>query len=133
MRPRRCGNSRYGTLETTSSSCRTRLKHPYKHPYGIAPCDPPRLKRAQSTQIGSHDTGIPRIRYAVPPLRPSPDSCSNRADFGLMGGLEHPYQHPYALAPVAAMVDDRHKMWCRISLPAPDVVAARSVKPSVTS
>jgi len=42
------------------------LKHPYKHPYGIAPCFPERLKRAQSTQIGSHDTEGPRIRYAVP-------------------------------------------------------------------
>ncbi len=42
------------------------LKHPYKHPYGIAPCDPPRLKHAQSTQVGTHDTEIPRIRYAVP-------------------------------------------------------------------
>src|SRR5680860_509021 len=72
MRPRRCGNSRYGTLETTSSSCRTRLKHPYKHPYGIAPCDPPRLKRAQSTQTGPPDTGIPRIRYAVPLLASKP-------------------------------------------------------------
>ena len=37
-----------------------------KHPYGIAPCEPPRLKRAQLTQIGTHDFGIPRIRYAVP-------------------------------------------------------------------
>lgn len=44
------------------------LKHPYKHPYGIAPCDPQRFKRAQSTQIGSHDTVIRRIRYAVPSL-----------------------------------------------------------------
>ncbi len=43
------------------------LKHPYKHPYGIAPCFPGRLKRAQSTQVGSHDTEILRIRYAVPP------------------------------------------------------------------
>jgi len=44
------------------------LKHPYKHPYGIAPCFPERLKRAQSTQIGTHDTVILRIRYAVPAL-----------------------------------------------------------------
>ena len=43
------------------------LKHPYKHPYGIAPCFPQRIKRAQSTQTGSHDTVILRIRYAVPP------------------------------------------------------------------
>jgi hypothetical protein len=27
--------------------------------------------------------------------------------------LEHPYQHPYAVAPAAAMADDRHKMWRR--------------------
>ena len=32
------------------------------------------------------------------PFTKATDSCSNRADFGLMGDLEHPYQHPYALA-----------------------------------
>jgi len=32
----------------------------------IAPCFPQGLKRAQSVQIGSHDTVFPRIRYAVP-------------------------------------------------------------------
>jgi hypothetical protein len=53
------------------------LKHPYKHPYGIAPCDPPRLKRAQSTQTGPPDTGISRIRYAVP----IPPSLA-RSEFG---------------------------------------------------
>ena len=49
--------------------------------------------------IGRYPTR--RIRYAVSPLRPSPDSCSNRADFGWIGELEHPYQHPYAVAPVS--------------------------------
>jgi len=81
------------------------LKHPYKHPYGIAPCEPQRLKRAQSTQIGTHDMGIPRIRYAVPFLHQGPDSCSNRADFGLIGELEHPYQHPYVFG--------FHRVWAR--------------------
>jgi hypothetical protein len=33
-----------------------------------------------------------------------------------MNELEHLYQHPYAVAPAAAMVDDRHKMWRRPAL-----------------
>ena len=66
-------------------------KHPYQHPYEIAPCDPQRLMERQSRQVGTVDADFPRIRYAVPPLHQSPDPCSNRADFGLIGELEHPY------------------------------------------
>jgi hypothetical protein len=52
-----------------------------------------RTIRAQPELAGP----LPRIRYAVPPLRPRPESCSNRAGFGSLGELEHPYQHPYAV------------------------------------
>ena len=67
-----------------SKSVEVKLKHPYKHPYGIAPCFPQRLKPAQSTQIGTHDMGIPRIRYAVPLLSSEPDSRVNRVDLCLL-------------------------------------------------
>ena len=60
--------------------------------------DPCRIRlEAQDTALSRRRSPV-RIRYAVPPLLHGPDSCSNRADFGLMGDLEHPYQHPYALA-----------------------------------
>ncbi len=72
-------------------------------------------RASQAFQVGTLHTGKLRIRYAVPFLHQGPDSCSNRADFGLMSQLEHPYQHPYAVAPAAAMVDDCHKMWRRTS------------------
>jgi len=63
------------------------------------------------------------MRYQV--SSPPPDSCSIRADSSVVGELEHPYQHPCAVASVSGMPDDSHKMWCRIASPAPDVVAAR--------
>jgi len=53
--------------------------------------------------------GIPRIRYAVPPLHNSPDPCSNRADFGSAGVCKHPYQHFYALALVASANADARR------------------------
>lgn len=31
-------------------------KHPYQHPYGIAPCVPERLRVRISRQVGTHDT-----------------------------------------------------------------------------
>ncbi len=89
------------TVEVTAA-----LKHPYQHPYGIAPCFPEGLKRAQSTQVGTHDTETLRIRYAVPPLQRRADLCSNRVDFGSLGELEHPYQHPYAVASVGRGLAD---------------------------
>jgi len=94
LRPRR------PEVRSSGPAMGEKLKHPFKHPYGIASCFPQRLNRAQSTQIGSHDTEIPRIRYAVPSLIYTANSCSNRADLGFVDELEHPYQHPYALASI---------------------------------
>ena len=55
----------------------TVFKHPYQHPYGIAPCVPQRLMERKSLQVGTVDADFPRIRYAVPPLQLGADSCSN--------------------------------------------------------
>jgi len=44
----------------------TVFKHPYQHPYGIAPCVPQRLMERKSLQVGTVDADFPRIRYAVP-------------------------------------------------------------------
>lgn len=106
-----------------------KLKHPFKHPYGIASCDPPRLK-LNRPRLGRL-TRLFRasgMRYQVsstPPIRAQFEPIP-----AWVGELPHPYQHPCAVASVSGMSDDIHKMWCRIASPAPDVVAVRSVKPS---
>ena len=69
------GGSTAPTLTGTSSNGTRGLgnrlrscagKHPYQHPYGIAPCVPSRPMERKSSQLGVIDAGIPRIRYAVP-------------------------------------------------------------------
>jgi len=47
-------------------------KHPYQHPYGIAPCVPLRLMERKSRQVGTVDAEYLRIRYAVPALSTGP-------------------------------------------------------------
>jgi len=74
-----------------------RAKHPYQHPYEIAPCDPKRLTQRKSCQVGTFDADFPRIRYAVPAHILRPDSCSNRANIGPCAVSKHPYPHPYAV------------------------------------
>ena len=49
------------------------------------------------------------IRYAVPSLIYAARSCSDRADFGSVGQLEHPYQHP--MIPLLAFIALGVDLW----------------------
>ncbi len=59
---------------------------------------------AHECQIGTFDADFPRIRYAVPSLIYTADSCSIRANSAVCAVGKHPYPHPYVKRLVRAQL-----------------------------